>query len=165
MASNNLPKNDHENVHKPKQGPGRHLSPGVHDPTTPYEPSNPLAWGPKGEWGPKKSAEALSYEAQYAATKSYHTQEGAAARDATGSPTAARRLAASRAPPEPPRRLHQRQLHLGGARQAGGSHVQAQPAQHRAPSKDVDARGAHLVLRRARRHAAGRAAATLVNCN
>ena len=84
QKTNNIPKGDHVNVHKPQQGPGRHLSPGVHDPTTPYVPSNPLAWGPKGEWGPKKSAEALNYEAQYAATKSYYTQGGAASRDATG---------------------------------------------------------------------------------
>ena len=98
--NNNLPKNDHVNEFKPKQGPGLHLSHGIHDPTTPYKPSNPLAWGPKGEWGPKKTAEALSYEAQYNSTQSYYTQEGAARRD----PGALRPRAASppHAPPRAP---------------------------------------------------------------
>ena len=95
--NNNLPKNDHVNEFKPKQGPGLHLSHGIHDPTTPYKPSNPLAWGPKGEWGPKKTAEALSYEAQYNSTQSYYTQEGAARRD----PGALRTRAASRPHPPP----------------------------------------------------------------
>ena len=168
QKTSNIPKGDHVNVHKPQQGPGRHLSPGVHDPTTPYVPSNPLAWGPKGEWGPKKSAEALNYEAQYAATKSYYTQGGAASRDATGDlgarclarvPRSLTRAAA------PSRRLHQRPVHLGGARQAGGGHFPAQSAQHRAAAQGVEAHRANLLLRRARRHEAGRGCAKLVNCN
>jgi hypothetical protein len=78
-----LPRNTHVNVHKPPAG----VTPGIHTPDVPYAPSNPLAWGPKGEWGPKKGDEAQKYEAQYAATMSYHNQEGACAaarRDATG---------------------------------------------------------------------------------
>lgn len=77
MNSTMLPKNQHVNVHKPAQGPGLHLTPGVHDPSVRYEPSNPLAWGPKGAWDAKKSAEAQKYEAQYASTMSYHRQDGA----------------------------------------------------------------------------------------
>ena len=79
----NLPKNDYVNVFKPERPPGRFVSAGVHAPSSlpgGYAPSNPLAWGPKGEWGPKKSAEALNFEAQYAATESYVLQDGASAR-------------------------------------------------------------------------------------
>lgn len=75
----NLPKGDYVNAFKPDRPPGRHVTPGVHDPETKYTPSNPLAWGPKGAWGPSKTWEQQNYEHQSRETMSYALQDGARA--------------------------------------------------------------------------------------
>lgn len=82
-----LPKNDYVNAFKPARGPGRFVTPGVHEPRAAgetYEPANPLAWGPKGAWGPTKKATDIDYERQYAQTKSGVDQDGAWRGDEAG---------------------------------------------------------------------------------